>query len=300
MYIGDFMEITVSEHVLYIKHCELESMDALFDTYFIAKKMKYHLYMNSHIIKNDTIQKRNFSIHYEDCISITLPKEYDDVLPDDIPLDIVYEDALFLIVNKPCGLLVHSDGVEQMHTLLNRIKAYYLKQGIIAPVRPIHRLDKDTSGLLMVCKLPFFQSYLDRLLQAKKIARVYLAIVEGQLDKKEYRIEKNIARDRHNAKKQRVSKDGSYAYTTVLRRKVFSQYTLVECRLKTGRTHQIRVHLASIQHPIISDSLYGQPSTLINRCALHAWMLNFYHPLYQKQMEVRCEMPADMLKLIKG
>lgn len=293
------MKINVQQNTLQIEHVEVATIDALLHAFLIPRKMRYRLYQEQCIRIQGKPISNNTSIKKEDLVEIEMQKEVDTIEPWDQPLSIVYEDELFLIVNKPVGMLIHSDGVNETKTLHNIVKSYYLKKGLSHPVKAIHRLDMETSGLVMYCKLPFFQPMLDQLLKEKKIQRIYLAMVAGSLQKKEQWIEKPIGRDRHQAKKMGVFSTGLYAATKVIRRKALPQATLVECHLKTGRTHQIRVHLSSIGHPLLSDSLYGKKDTRIHRCALHAWKLRFYHPILQKQMEVICEMPEDMLTIVK-
>lgn len=293
------MKIEVQGNTLHITNIEATTVDALLTTFYISRKLRYQLYHEGCIRVNTSTISQSIHLRNQDYVEIVMLEIVDEIKPWDQPLHIVYEDALFLIVNKPVGMLIHSDGVNETRTLHNIVKSYYRKQSLSCPVRAIHRLDMETSGLVMYCKLPFFQPMLDQLLKEKKIQRIYLAIVSGCIQKKEQWIEKPIGRDRHHAKKMGVFPTGSYAATNIIRRKTLINATLVECRLKTGRTHQIRVHLASIGHPLLSDSLYGRKDQRIDRCALHAWKLRFDHPILQKQVEVECEMPQDMLNLVK-
>lgn len=271
-------------------------------TFFrVSKTQRHQLYMEAYLSIDSVTIKRSTKVTASSTLSIQMPTpQQDDMIPYEKELDVIYEDSLLLIVNKPTGLIIHSDGMNQDKTLHNIVKAYYLKQQIQTPVRAIHRLDQDTSGLVLYCKLPFFQPMLDAMLEKKEISRVYLAFVKGIVSKKQMIIEKPIARDRHNAKKMRISPHGKYANTHILRKKQLLDYALVECHLKTGRTHQIRVHLAAIHHPLIADPLYGHKDHRIHRCALHAWKLRLYHPILQQHMEFICEMPKDMLTLLHG
>lgn len=293
------MNITIEGLRLQITEAKEPTIDALLEAFIIPRKMRYLLYQRGCISINAMRILRNQGICEKDIIEIEMPMEEDTLVPWEQELQIVYEDALFLIVNKPVGILIHSDGINETKTLHNMVKAYYRKQKLSCPVRSIHRLDVETSGLVIYSKLPFFQPMLDQLLKEKKIQRIYLGIVGGTLPKKSQWIEKPVGRDRHNANKMGVFPTGVYAATKIILRKQLKDATLVECHLKTGRTHQIRVHLASIGHPLLSDPLYGNKDARIDRCALHAWKVQLYHPILQKQLEIKCEMPIDMLRIVK-
>lgn len=293
------MNITIEGLRLQITKAKEPTIHALLEAFMIPRKMRYQLYQRGCICMNGMHILKNQEVCEKDKIEIEMPMEEDTLVSWEQELQIVYEDALFLIVNKPVGILIHSDGINETRTLHNMVKAYYRKQKLSCPVRAIHRLDVETSGLVIYCKLPFFQPMLDQLLMDKKIQRIYLGIAEGTMPKKPQWIEKPVGRDRHNAKKMGVYPSGAYAATKIIPRKQLKDATLVECHLKTGRTHQIRVHLASIGHPLLSDSLYGNKDACINRCALHAWRVQLYHPILQKQIEIECEMPIDMLRIVK-
>lgn len=275
------------------------SLDELLSTYWIARKQRYFLYKDGCISVNGTNCTQSKSLHPGDQVSILLVPQQDEIAPWYQQLDICYEDELFLIVNKPSGVLVHDDGVNQTHTLCNAVKAYYDQTGQECLVRPIHRLDVETSGLLMFCKLPFFQPMLDHLLESKQIHRDYDALVSGVLSQNRIDIRSSIGRDRHNAKKMRVDVHGKDARTLVTLQKQYAQMAHVHCQLFTGRTHQIRVHLSSLHHPILSDPLYGKIDQRISRCALHASSMIFYHPLLEKELHVHCPIPMDMQALMK-
>lgn len=270
------------------------SVDLLLKHFFIGRKQRYLYYQHRLIMRNNHIITQSMECQKDDIITISCKQTEVQTLPLwNRELNICYEDALCLIVNKPAGILVHSDGIQKQQTLHNMVQAYYQKQHIDAPVRAIHRLDKDTSGLLFYCKLPFFQAYFDNLLSTKQISRSYLAWVEGII-KRPLTIQKAIARDRHHANKMRISDNGVYAETLIQPIISHNHCTLVECHLKTGRTHQIRVHLASLHHPLLSDPLYGNIHPHAPRLALHAWKLHFYHPLLNKTICVNCSLPEDM------
>lgn len=293
------MKLAIKQQTLYLKNDTDTTSDHVLEHLYQSKKNRYLLYQEGRIsIKKETI-KQNTPIKKGDTLCIQLPVMEDTIEPDFTPVDICYEDDIFLAVNKPAGILVHSDGVNTNHTLSNRVKAYYMQKGDFIPVRPLHRLDVDTSGLVLFCKIPFFQPMLDAMLKDKKIHREYIALIQGYLPKPRITINKPIGRDRHNAKKMRISNNGKPACTDVITIQKYNQFSMVKCILHTGRTHQIRVHLSSIQHPLLSDPLYGNKDTRIKRLALHAYKLTFYHPILQKELCVKCEVPTDIAKVIQ-
>lgn len=290
------MNYTVNESWLHIE------IDALFDHqrlldffmfYKVSKKMRYLLMKDHQILVNQNLPTLQTILHMGDIVSLLMVSADRAIRSDDTPLSIAYEDECILIVNKEPGLLIHSDGNDKL-TLCNRVQGYYDQTKQRIPVRPIHRLDKDTSGLVIFCKIPFFQAYLDDLLTQKKIHREYKAVVTGKLEQnKVITVRQPIGRDRHDAKKQRISKNGKDACTIVTCEKYIQNDSLVHCTLKTGRTHQIRVHMAYLKHPILSDPLYGKPSKKINRLALHAYKITCIHPITQKEIIVEIDLPND-------
>ena len=191
----------------------------------------------------------------------------------------VYQDQHLIVVNKPEGMKTHGNQPDEI-ALLNHVSAYVGQTCYV-----VHRLDMETSGLVLFAKNPFTLPILNRLLEKKEIAREYWALVEGQIGSKELIFRDKIGRDRHDRRKRVVdSKKGQHAETQVSRLKQFpNQTTLVRCKLKTGRTHQIRVHLSHHKHPILGDPLYNS-SSKVSRLMLHAFRLSFTHPLTLEQL----------------
>ena len=191
----------------------------------------------------------------------------------------VYQDQHLIIVNKPEGMKTHGNQPDEI-ALLNHVSAYIGQTCYV-----VHRLDMETSGLVLFAKNPFILPILNRLLEKKEIAREYWALVKGQVGNKELIFRDKIGRDRHDRRKRVVDpKKGQHAETQVSRLKQFpNQTTLVRCKLKTGRTHQIRVHLSHHKHPILGDPLYNSKSKT-NRLMLHAFRLSFTHPLTLEQL----------------
>lgn len=237
-------------------------------------------------------------------ICFELPKE--EVLEyqaQNIPLDIIYEDDALAIINKPQGMVVHPSAGHPSGTMVNALM-YHIKDlsSINGVVRPgiVHRIDKDTSGLLMVAKTDAAHQALAEELKAKKSLRKYLAIVHGNLPNDRGMIEAPIGRSEKDRKKQAVTAKGKEAVTrfTVLER--FGDYSLVELQLETGRTHQIRVHMAYIGHPVAGDPLYGPRKTLSGHGQfLHAKTLGLTHPMTGKEMIFTVEAPEIFQKVLK-
>ena len=226
-------------------------------------------------------------------------KDEGNLLPVEIPLDICYEDHEVLIINKQAGVMVHPIKQGQTNTLANGIAFYWQSKGIVGKVRPVHRLDKDTTGLILIAKNSYIHLVLDRQLRENEIHREYLVIVEGHLPEKKGTIRRSIGQDPHNPVKRKVVANGEEAVTHYEVIEEFPAASLVRVQLETGRTHQIRVHFHSLGHPVIGDSLYGKSDSIIKRQALHAWKLEFTHPFNGKKMMFTREVPSDMELLIK-
>lgn len=294
------MKIRWKHQILTIQQCEHSCIDDLFMSLFISKKTKYQYYQEGNIRINNQVHRQNHILTPMDTIEITSILELtpQTCTPCFEELDILYEDELFLIINKISGRIVHSDGVTQETTLYDVVKGYYITQGIQVPVRAIHRLDKDTTGAVIFCKIPLLQPLLDHMLMQKDIQRHYIALCSGHIKNTSFTIDACIGRDRHSSK-MRVSSNGKSALTNVHVVKRYQDYTYIECRLQQGRTHQIRVHLAFIGHPLLSDPQYGTPDSRIHRCALHASRVVLYHPLLQKSITVDCPVPNDIKRQLK-
>ncbi|NOX97649.1 MAG: RluA family pseudouridine synthase [Nitrospirae bacterium] len=234
-----------------------------------------------------------------------------EILPEDIPLHILYEDNELLVINKPAGMVVHPAAGHYSGTLVNALLFYSPRLSTInSSLRPgiVHRLDKDTSGILVVAKTDEAHLHLGREIKEHKFSRKYLALVRGDMELEEGTIEVPLGRHVLERKKIAVRHQGGKKATThyrVLER--FGLATLLEVTLTTGRTHQIRVHLAHLGHPVIGDKTYGRKSSLfnlpfaylINRQALHAYTLGFVHPSKKEYMEFTVSLPEDMKKLLQ-
>lgn len=253
-------------------------------------------------VNGETV-KAKYKVKAGDVVEITVPEaEPLDVLAENLALDIVYEDADVLVVNKPKGMVVHPAPGHLTGTLVNGLM-YHCKDlsGINGIMRPgiVHRIDKDTSGLLMVAKNDVaHESLVDQLVK-KTVTRKYTALVHGHIAHDKGTIDAPIGRDQKDRQKQAVVDNGKHAVTHFQVVERFGDYTLVECRLETGRTHQIRVHMKYIGFPLVGDPKYGPKKTIdFGGQVLHAGVLGFNHPVSGEYLEFEAPLPADYAQLV--
>lgn len=258
------------------------------------------------ITVNGSIVKANYKLSAEDVVIVVRPElKEPDILAEDIPLDILYEDSDILIVNKPKGMVVHPSAGHYSGTLVNALM-YYCKEdlsGINGVMRPgiVHRIDMDTTGSLIVCKNDFAHQNIAAQLKEHDIKRVYHAIVHGVIKEDEGTIDAPIGRHPIERKKMSINhKNGKEAVTHYKVIKRFKNYTYIQCQLETGRTHQIRVHMASLKHPLLGDSVYGPakcPFRLQGQ-TLHAKILGIMHPRTGEYIEVDTPLPEYFSSLL--
>lgn len=234
-----------------------------------------------------------------DRLSLRLfPDETPDFVAEWTDLNILYEDEFTLVANKPAGLVIYPEAKDQTGTLANLVAAYYQSTGQACRVRHIHRLDKETTGPVLYAKNELAHVVYDQDMREKKIERIYVAVVEGIVAKDRGTINQPIGKDRHHGKRRRISPGGDPAVThyEVLER--FAEHSLVRLRLETGRTHQIRVHMSALGHPLAGDTLYGCKSTHISRQALHGEQLLFRHAWSRQPISVHAPLPGDLEALL--
>jgi 23S rRNA pseudouridine1911/1915/1917 synthase len=220
-----------------------------------------------------------------------------DIMPEDLPLDIRYEDEWLLVINKPAGQLVHPTTKESSGTVGNALMYYFTAKGEAHAFHPVHRLDRDTSGLLLIAKEPQIQYQLSPK-GCKNFKREYQAIIEGPLTPPDGLIDAPIARALPSIILRKVSPEGQSARTHYHTIKQGHSLSLIELELDTGRTHQIRVHMAHLGHPLLGDDLYGGNMDYIERQALHAFRLSFKHPMTGENLVITAPPPADFLRII--
>lgn len=257
-------------------------------------------------LNSKEILKNGKKLKIGDKILVNIPEEEDlDIVAEDIPLNIVYECEDFLIVNKRYDMVVHPAYGNNSGTLVNALM-YYTNNlsSVNGKIRPgiIHRLDKDTTGLLIVAKNNYAHSKLASMFIDKTIHKTYLCIVKGNFstDKLEGRIENLIGRDIKDRKKMAiVEKNGKIAISNYKVIEQVENYSLVEVLIETGRTHQIRVHMKSINHPILGDSIYGTADKMVSRQMLHAYKLNFINPIDNKEYNFKGKLYDDFIATAK-
>lgn len=257
------------------------------------------------VVVNGSPVKSNYKIQPGDQVTVTVPEpEALDVLAEPMDLDIYYEDQDVLVVNKPRGMVVHPAPGHLTGTLVNGLMAHCTDlSGINGVMRPgiVHRIDKDTSGLLMVAKNDMAHESLVNQLVNKTVTRKYTAVVHGLISHDDGTIDAPIGRDKKDRQSMTVTRDGKNAVTHFHVLDRFQEFTLVECQLETGRTHQIRVHMKYIGFPLAGDPKYGPRKTIdFNGQALHAGILGFQHPRTDEYIEFEAPLPDDMSALIKN
>ena len=259
------------------------------------------------IFVNDKAEKASYRMNFEDVVTICFPDAVETTIEaEDIPLDILYEDDDLLIVNKPKGMVVHPSAGHFSGTLVNALM-YHCKDslsGINGVMRPgiVHRIDKDTTGSLIVCKNDNSHEIIANQLKEHSIVRKYRAICMGVLKEDEYTINAPIGRHPVERKKMAINdKNGKTAVTHVKVLERLKNATYIECRLETGRTHQIRVHMSSLGHPLLGDEVYGDTKNKykLSGQTLHAYILGFKHPKTEEYVETIAPIPSYFEKLLK-
>lgn len=289
-----------------------ESQDIRIDKYLsellsdTSRTYIQKLLKDGNILVNGKICKANYKLQTNDKISVNIPAPIEaNILPENIPIDIIYEDQDFLIVNKPKNMVVHPAPGHYSGTLVNAVM-YHCKDNlsdINGVLRPgiVHRIDKDTTGALIICKNDFSHNFIAEQLKVHSITRKYVGIIQGSLKDDEGIINAPIGRHPVHRKEMAINhKNGKDAITHYKVLKRFKKYTYVEFQLETGRTHQIRVHMASINHSLLGDEIYNHnksPYKLQGQC-LHAKTIGFVHPTTKEYVEFEAPIPEYMQHLL--
>lgn len=282
-----------------VKNNELNINQILQNELNISSKLLYKLIKNGCILLNGGIcDTRNYA-NKGDVLTVDFNYEEDNsnIVPTKMDLNIVFEDDWLLIVNKPAGIAIHPSILHYSDSLCNGIRFYFDSIGLKKKIRPVNRLDLNTSGLVVFAKCEYIQECLISQMKDNLFKKEYLAFCEGIFENRCGTIDLPIARKENSIIERCVSRDGQSSITHYEVLKEFDNYSLVQCTLETGRTHQIRVHMSAISHPLIGDSLYGSISDLINRQALHCYKLQFLHPITEKIMDFCGEIPLDFKKI---
>ncbi len=278
---------------------------------FLVEKLDFtrtriqNLIKEGHIRVNEKKIKPSYKVEKNDIITGIIPKiEEVEIIPENIHIDIIYEDKDIAVINKQAGLVVHPAQGHYSGTLVNAI-LWHIKDlsGINGELRPgiVHRLDKDTSGLLIIAKNDRAHINLTKMFQEKRIKKTYLAILKGKLQKSEGRLVTQIGRDKNDRKRMAVINEIKNGKTAITNYKTIFQderFTLVKVNIETGRTHQIRVHMKYLGYPILGDSVYGRKDSE-KRQMLHAYKLEFFHPVTSEPMKFIGKIPEDFTNVLE-
>ena len=264
----------------------------------LSRTMIQKLIEDGEILVNGQEKKISYKTKQGDVIEIHIPEAKEiNLKAQDIPLDVVYEDDDIIVVNKPKGMVVHPANGNPDGTLVNAVMSLCKGSlsGIGGEIRPgiVHRLDKDTSGLIIIAKNDVAHINLSKQIKDRRVKKIYIALVKGNVSENEATVNMPIGRSTKDRKKMAVRKDGKKAITHFKVLKRYGKYTLLELKIDTGRTHQIRVHMAEIGHPVVGDMIYsnGKNEFGIEGQMLHAKSLDFQHPVTGKQIHLEAELP---------
>ena len=272
----------------------------------LSRTMVKKLADEGNIKVNGNVPKVSYKVQENDVIEIIIPEAKElDIKAQDIPIEVVYEDDDIIVVNKPKGLVVHPANGNWDGTLVNAVMAICKDSlsGIGGEIRPgiVHRLDKDTSGLLIIAKNDKAHLNMSNQIKNREVKKIYYALVRGIVPENEATINMPIGRSTKDRKKMAVTKDGKEAITHFKVLERFNKYTLLEVKIDTGRTHQIRVHLSEIGYPVVGDEVYsnGKNEFGIKGQLLHAKSLDFKHPITGKQMHLETELPQEFQEVLQ-
>ena len=277
-------------------------LHVLKEQFLLSDRLITKLKKANKIYLNDLPTYTKKSVTVGDKVSVLIDFEEDNsnIVASNIPLNIIYEDDYLLVLNKPANIAIHPSILHFDNSLSNGVKFYFDKLGLKKKIRIVNRLDRNTSGIVVFAKNEYIQECLIKQMKTKELKKEYLAIAKGILESKSDTLNFPIARKEGSIIERTVSSDGDSAITHYDVVKEFNNLSLVHIVLETGRTHQIRVHFSHIGHPILGDTLYGSPSELINRQALHSYKLTFIHPVTKKELILESSLPNDIKNIINN
>ena len=287
-----------------IENSNLRIDKYLMDNTDYSRSKIQKLISEGYILVNDKVVKASYNVHFNDLIIINDYEENSDIVPENIHLDIIYEDDYLLVINKPSGMVVHPAPGNYTGTLVNALMYHCNSLSTVnGTIRPgiVHRIDADTSGLLLVAKNDMVHNDLAEQISKKSVVRKYVCLVHGVIEEDSATIDAPIGRDAHDRKKMCVTGDNSKEAVTHIR--VLERYrkaTLIECVLETGRTHQIRVHMNYINHPVVNDPVYGY-NKLDDKDfgqMLHAKEIGFVHPVTKEFMDFKVDPPKKFYEIL--
>ena len=277
--------------------------DILKEEFNISNRLFVKLINSNMVFLNEKNIDTRTKVNKNDVITVNLdlPEDNSNIVSTSIPLDILYEDNWLLILNKPAGMTVHPSLLHYDDSLSNGVKYYFDSINLEKKIRPINRLDYNTSGIVLFAKSEYIQEMLSKQMQDNQFKKEYLCLIDGILKKKSGILNFPIARKYGSIIERCVSSDGKPSITkySILEEFENQNFSLVKCILETGRTHQIRVHFTHIGHPLIGDTLYGNSSTLINRQSLHSYKVSFIHPITKKELTIISPLAEDIKRIIE-
>ncbi len=290
---GDIMKLsyTVKQNDSYIN-----VLDVLKNEFLLSARLITKLKQSNNIFFNEEITYTKKLVCANDVVSVLIDfvEDNSNIVATNIPLDIIYEDEYLLAINKPANMPVHPSMLHYEETLSNAVKYYFDTLNLKRKIRIVNRLDKDTSGIVIFAKNEYIQECLIKQMKTKELKKEYLAVVTGYLQKKSDTLCFPISRKECSIIERTVNPNGDIAITHYNILKEQNNLSLVHVFLETGRTHQIRVHFSHINHPILGDTLYGTPSPLINRQALHSYKITLLHPISKQILTLEAPIPNDM------
>lgn len=286
------LEYKVKETDTYI------NLKDLVKNYFqISDRLLVKLKQKQKLFVNNTKAYVDLPLKVGDIITVHIDfiEDNSNIVPTKIPLNIIYEDEGLLVINKQPKIPVHPSMDHFEDSLSNGVRYYFDEIGLQKKIRPVNRLDKDTSGLVVFAKNEYIQECLVKQMKTKQFIKEYIAVCDGIFKNNKSTINAPISRKENSIIERCVSENGDNAITHYEVIKTLNNCSVVKCILETGKTHQIRVHMAHLGHPLLGDTLYGTSSPLISRQALHAYKISFIHPVTREKLELTAPIPEDIV-----